>query len=572
MKVTVAGKGNEVNLTKNHFVAKGGEGSIYIVGRTVYKICEKGHMIPEGKFRELDVLTHPKIIKPKHILLNSRQKPVGYTMKAVPKNPMPLAKILTKSYRERNNIPLDTMGRLILQARGGIVHIHEKDCLQVDGNEMNYMVTDDCQDIYFIDVNSFETPNYPAEALMLSVRDWHVEKRNGRYIWTEESDWFSFAVISFYMWTGLHPYKGRHPQFSDPKTMMTDMMKANISVLNSETKFPKAAAYPFDVIPNIWMQWYTAVLEEGKRVAPPLDFEAKIVFVAKVKEIAGSNNFAIEELFQFGSDLVGFYSLGQEEVVVTKDDLSVNRQTKGKPASSLRVGFTPVHRTPVSAHIENDLVQLTNLKSGEKIAFTGGGDDLMSCEGRLYARADQRIYEITFIEPKGGNIVAAPKVVTDVQPNVTQLFQGVAVQYLFDGYFVSVFPESGFSHQFHIKELEGYRVLDAKYEGGVLMIVGVKNGQYDRFTLRFKEDWSEYEISFKVEDINFTGINFTVLDNGLCVVLTEEEKIEIFSSRQGSQSVKSIDDPVIESDMRLCHSGSQVMFAQGAKLYKMSMK
>ena len=103
------------------------------------------------------------------------------------------------------------------------------------------------------------------------------------------------------------------------------------------------------------------------------------------------------------------------------------------------------------------------------------------------------------------------------------------------------------------------------------MVIGIKNGQYDHFIMRFSKEYDSYDLR-KIENVNFTGINFTVLDNGICISLTEEEKIEIFSCQKDSQSIKSIDDPILEADMKLCHNGSQLMFAKGDKLYQISMK
>lgn len=570
MKFTVVGKNTKVDLLPSHLKTAGGEGKIYIKGQTVYKVCDPGKMIPEGKFKELSVLDHPKIIKPEDILLDSKQKQVGYTMRLVP-NAVPLAQILTKVYREREGVTPDMMLNLIQQIRDGISFIHSKGILQVDGNEMNYMVTLGYDDAYFIDVNSYQTPHYPADVLMLSIRDWHVETQKGRYIWTTDSDWFSFAVISFYMFTGIHPYKGRHPKFTNMKTMMVDQMKANVSVLNPETTFPQAAAYPFDIIPDVYMQWYKAVLEEGKRMPPPKDFQGKIEFITRIKEIVGSDNFNIEQLFELDELITAFYNKGTQEVLVTKNDVYVNRRRHQKPGQHMRVGFTPVARTPIAVWIEDELVKLRNLQTDTDIPFTGGGTDLMSYDGRLYIKSASRIYEIMFIEPGGPNIIAAPQVVADITENGTQMFQGVAVQNLFDGHFLSIFSESGTHYQLKIPEFEGYRILDANMKQNVLMAVGIKNGTYDRFVMRFSEEFDDYDLR-KVENINFTGINFTVLDNGICICLTEEEKIEIFSCRKDSQNVKSIDDPAIEADMRLCHNGSQTMFAKGKKLYTMSMK
>jgi hypothetical protein len=570
MKYTIAGHGTVVDLNDSHLKAHGGEGAIYIKNKTVYKICDAGKMIPEGKFRELSVLDHKKIIKPEEVILDKHKTPVGYTMKLVD-NAIPLAQILTKVYREREGVTLNDILNLVQQMRDGIEHIHQKKILQVDGNEFNYMVTNDYKDVYFIDVNSYETPSYPAEVLMQSIRDWHVEVRNGRNIWTELSDWFSFAVLSFNMFIGMHPYKGRNPKFSNIKTLMMDQMKAHVSVLNPETTYPMAAVYPLTVIPDAYMNWYKAVLEQGKRLPPPRDFTSKIEFIAQIKKIVGSNNFSIVELFDFEEQIVGFLNKFNKEIVITKSKVYVNRRPKNKPnGKHLRISITPINRAALAVWIENEIVRIKNLETDEELPSCGGGTEMMSSEGRIYIKSDLRIYELVFIET-GSAIIPSAKIVADVPEHGTQLFQGVAFLTLFNGIFGCFFPESGYCYQLAIPELNGYKLVDAKCEKQVLIVIGLKDGKYDRFIMRFSKDWSEYDVR-KVENINFTGLNFTVLDNELCVSLNEEEEIEIFSGKKDATSVKVVKDNVIDSDMRLCHIESQVCFANNTKLYKMSMR
>ena len=76
----------------------------------------------------------------------------------------------------------------------------------------------------------------------------------------------------------------------------------------------------------------------------------------------------------------------------------------------------------------------------------------------------------------------------------------------------------------------------------------------------------------KVEGITHTGINFVVLDSGVCVYLNEDEKLELFSSRLGSKQLKIVEDSILGGDMTLTKKSGQVMFYRGNKLYQMRMK
>lgn len=582
----VRNTGATVDLNKDNFKAKGGEGSIHIIGDTVYKVCEPGKMIDIRKLVELHALDHPRIVRPEDILEDSKKSIVGYTMKLVPGNAVPLAQILTKTFREREGVTPAKMTELVKQIAEALRFIHKKPgYLQVDGNEFNYMVADTFSDVYMIDVNSFETPNFPADAIMPSIRDWHCPKDNatGRYKWSHLTDWYSFAIISWYMFTGIHPFKGRHPRFPDLKTAMVEQMKAGVSVLDPECHFPQAAVYfPFDTyIPGgasgAYMQWYKAVLAEGKRLPAPLDFQAVLVVAAKIKEIVGSNKFDIHELRDCVSQIVGFYEQGGREVIVTTDGMFVDNQSYPKLHGKFRVGFTTTSGMPVALVLEGDTARVFALETQtalpapqQPVEFRS--DNIMSYDGRLYSHYGSNIYEITFLEQPSGPIIPLQKQVATVLPQATQMFHGVVFQDMFGTRLASVFPEAGHHQQFKIEELAGLQITEAKYERGVLMVLTAdKEGQANRFIFRLAKDFQSYDMR-KVENITPIGLNFTVLPNGICICITEEEKVEIFPSRKDSPDLKSIADPAIKGNMRLCHAGSQVRVAHGDKLYSIAVK
>lgn len=579
-KYKVRGSTKTIELNQGNLKAKGGEGSIHIIGNVVYKVCDPGKMIPEGKFEELRKLNHPKIVKPENVILDSGNQAVGYTMNLVPGGARPLAQILSKTYQEREGVTPALKLELVRQMADGIRFIHKHPgYLQVDGNEFNYMVTDDYKDLYFIDVNSFQTPSYPADAIMPSIRDYHCPKdSNGLYVWSHNTDWYSFAIISFYMFTGIHPFKGKHPNFPNVKTFMIDQMKACKSVLDPEVVFPQAAVYfPFEsVIPGgssgAYMQWYKAVFIDNKRTPPPVDFQSVITFVQQVKEIVSSNLLIMQEIRSFEGQIVGHYTYGGQEVVVTTEKIYVANQGSMRPATKFRVGFTPVGCKPVAAWLEDGRLKLLNLESKIPIPCDVAGRNLMSYDGRLYLQSEKNILEITFIE-MGNTLMAASNSVADIMPEATELFQGVAFQDMFGVKMASMFPQSGHHRSCKIDELAGYNITEAKLERNVLMVIGSdkKSGEYTRFIFRFGDNWQGYDVR-KVENIVPSGINFTVLDNGVCVCITEEEKVEIFASQKDSAGVKSIVDPSVKANMRLCHSGPQVRFAMDNKLFNFSVK
>lgn len=574
MKYKIQGTDKTVDLGTDNFMKKGGEGSAYKVGDEVFKVCEPGKMIPEDKFKELAVLKHPKIVIPNAILLDKKDVPVGYKMMAVPNKPMPLIQILNKAFRTREGVTHEIMAKLVLQIHDGIkngIHAHPG-YLQVDGNPLNYMVTSDFKDVYFIDTNSFQTPNYPANAIMPNIRYWKCGQN-----FTQLTDWYSFAIISFYMFTGIHPFQHMHPRFPSMKTSMIDQMKANVSILDKDADYPAAAVYcPFEsVIPGgvdgAYMRWYRAWFVEGKELPAPDGFQAMVTFVAKVKEITGSMTFDIKSLYKYAAMITGFTESSGRRIVTSTSGIYVDNRSVPSLAGKVRFGFTPSN-IPVALVLDNGKVGIYDLENSKWTMFKDvSADDIMSCENRLYFKYMSNIYEIVF---SSANELPMQSRVASIMPNSTQLFDGVAIQDMMGVYFASVFPAKGKHKQIKITEITHHtKVVEAKYENNVLMLMlfDDERGQHDRLILRFDSSLETYDVR-KIENVFPVGLNFTVLDKGVVVCLTEEQKIEIFQNKKDSANVKSFSDSAIDLEMKLGHSGNQVLFARGKEIYSLAVK
>jgi hypothetical protein len=194
----------------------------------------------------------------------------------------------------------------------------------------------------------------------------------------------------------------------------------------------------------------------------------------------------------------------------------------------------------------------------------------MSYGGRIYVRSRDRILEIVLTDA-GQTIVASTRVAADVLEHATRLYDGVVLQNLLGTAFASVFPRSGATYQVRMPEINGYKIVDARYDHRVLMILGAKKGgQYDRLTFRFNEDHSAYQALAPVQDVTLAGLNFIVLDNGTCIHLTEDERLEV--SALGSTKVREIKSSILGNDMRLVHYGGRVAFVRGERVYRMAMR
>ena len=552
MDVYLEGK-SKISLTRADFKGQGGEGNVYVKGKTAFKVyADPAKMIPPGKIRELAALTQPEIIRPHQVLTDRSQIPVGYTMDCVPKS-IPLCQTFSKAFRDREHLTPDRMFRLVRALQAGVAHVHTQGLLIVDLNETNFLIDDRFEHVYFIDVDSYQTVSYPATALMDTVRDRHA------VAFSPETDWFSFAVVSFQMFVGIHPYKGKHPTL---KTL-DERMQADVSVLQPDVAVP-AACFPFDVIPKAYRQWYHAVLNQGVRCAPPERLDSVFFLPPVVKRSAGSHCFDVEELQEFDADVLHFAS----GLVVTSDGIIV----AGRPVldSRARIGIVPQTGHAAAAWIDRGCLRFYDLHDGVPMAADIAADEIMATEGRIYLKHGQSLLEVEFL-PLPAKTMVHTKLAANVMDQATQLFEGVALQNILGTWYAILLPSRGRAYQIHLPDLDGWQVVDAGYQNRVLMLAVTRGGQYDKLILRFDKDHQSHDLR-RIADVPSPQLNFVVLDNGVCLHLNDADELEVFSHRLGDTALKLMSDSVLGGDCHLFKNGTQALFAQGRTLYKFGMK
>ena len=559
MKVWVRG-GGEIVLGQNNFVGQGGEGAVYAKGDTAFKIyTDPKRMIAIGKIDELRRLVHPAVMRPKDVLCNQQGDPIGYSMRYV-QRAWVLCQLLTRVFRERHHIAPAMMAELVGRLRDGIAAVHDAGALVVDLNEMNFLITPDFKEVFFIDVDSYQTPHYPATALADSVRDWHAQ------VFSELSDWFSFAVVSFQMFTGIHPYKGKHPTVRG----LEERMRANLSVLGSEVRVPRSA-YPFESIPDPYHDWFRAVLEDGERTPPPSDLASTLRRVTKtVKTVLNKGALDIREVGSFGGPVTGIWATGEHTVIGTADALWLDGHRVASQYGCVHaVGFSPRLGRPIAV-IERKGLELFDMVRGCIAPLGLTATAIHGHDGRVYLRSREQIVELV-VKEIGDRVIAGSRVAAAILEHATQTFDGVAIQNLLGSTYASLFVARGSTQQCRIPELDDCQIVDAKLDGNVLMAICHRDNRYDRFIFRFDSAWVTYDVRV-ARDVPLTGLNFVTLDTGVCVCLDEDERLELFSAQPGSQKMKVVEDEMLGGDMRLAKRGGQVLYAQEDKVYSMRMR
>lgn len=525
-----------INLKDSDFIAQGGQGSVYGKDNFAYKIyTDAKESIPEKKIKELNKIKQKDIIKPEFPLFNIKGDCIGYAMKKIDTN-ISLCQMFNNSFKTKNSISYAIVLNLIEDIKNKVQHVHDQGILIVDFNEMNFLVdSKDYSKAYFIDVDSYKTPNFEAGAIAEHIRDRHT---NG---FTIESDWFSFSIIAFRLMTGLHPYKGRHKVYKK----LEERMLANVSAFNPEVGLP-ASCPSFDIIPDDFRDWLKNVLEEGKRSIPPMVAGSSIIVPNyKVSKVTGLGNFKITTVKEFKDKISRYLETPKESICSTFFDTWVGNLRIGEP-------FRYVHeengKTYLAGTSDGMTIDIYDYQNKTKIKNDIKFRSMFSIDNKVCYKQGGSIYRVK-ITTVGGKSFVSSQLIGNVMENSTQILENTLVQNMLGNYFVSVFDNSGGHYSVKIDELKGYTIVDGKYENKVLIIKGVKSEKInnkiiqhnDKFVIIFSKDFNKYSVR-KIADVGSEDVNFAVIESKNIACHIREDSIELFSNDINSKDIKEIQE------------------------------
>lgn len=513
MKISlhIAGIGS-VNLTDKNYVGGGGEADVYTKDNIAYKIYhDHKKMIPIAKIEELKKLTSKNVLVPQNVIYNKKKTEIGYTM-PFKKETIPLCKLFTKSFKNNNGIKEEDIVKLVTSIQKTISKVHNDGFLIVDLNEMNILVSSSFKTPYFIDVDSYQTPGFTATAIMDSIRDRKIKNNN----FTELSDWFSFAIIAFQLYIGIHPYKGKHPNYKPNE--WTKRMDDGISVLNSKVKLPNICN-DFSVIPENHKKWFESIFVKNERSIPPMPNEVMIISASKPC-IKNTESFDVEQIANYPSNIISILHFMGANYVITRDKIYKDQKelpNDVKNYTTLICESTDI--SPVICKFKNNEIIFEDINTFK--IDKSNATNMMYKNGAIYSLYDGKIFEHVF-DKFSNKIIHKTKIACNAMENATRFFDGVIFQNLIGKWHITLPYEQRKCLFAPVKELNGCRILEAKSEGHVCGVLAEKKGCYYRFVLTFDKNFSNYEIEI-IENVNYGPINFTVLNNGVVIFVSDGE-------------------------------------------------
>lgn len=251
-------EGKKVDITDRDLLGQGGEGTVYAKGDLAYKIYhDPTKMIPLGKIQELSKIQNPKVIRPLQTLQDDQGRLIGYSMRRLSRH-LTLCEMSTRAFRDQNGLTPDRVDLIVRDLQEILPQIHQTGTVLVDLNDLNVMVDPKNHSVAIIDLDSVQTPTFPATAIMETIRD-----PLGSPPFKPDQDWFAFAVLAFRAYTCSGPYRGYHP-LGVPEM---ERKRLGLSGFDPGARLP-GSAFPVDSIPDRIRPWLQGVLSHQFRGSP----------------------------------------------------------------------------------------------------------------------------------------------------------------------------------------------------------------------------------------------------------------------------------------------------------------
>lgn len=577
IQVILEGRG-PVTLRPGDHVATGGEGSIYHISDMAVKIyLDPAKMRKRGvpdKVKKLSaLLKHPYIVAPIGLAVTPAGDPVGHYLPYVEDPPIahPLSRVFTNDFYQSEGFNGKLASKLVDRMRETVQFAHDRGAIIIDPNELNWFALAVGKDPEprIIDVDSWVIGPMPQTvAVMPSIRDWHAKK------FGNESDWFSWAVVTFQVYTGIHPYKGTLDGYA--RMDMEQRMKDNASVFSPGIRLNRAVR-DFSCIPGPLLAWYEAAFQKGERTLPPSPFDTgvptqRVARVLRAVTTGRTGILVFEKLIGFpGDPAVRIFHCGVARLASGKlIDLQTKRQIVDASSPSCEV--IKVDHGWLVGDLEQRETTFTYVNGrtllGDKLQFRPRAHRLLGYENRMFFVGESGLTEI---KPNlfGEKLIASAGQTWGIIVNSTKWFGGVGVLDSMGAKFVIAPFGDGAVAQVRVRELDGIQVVSAKAGNRFISLVAAdKSGDYKKIELTFDRDYRTYKAW--VGTVDGPELNLAILPKGVCATIVRDGELDIFVPANGN--VTKAEDSQIATDMLLANWEDKVIYVQNGEVWAVRMK
>jgi len=548
-----------LTLTDRDFLGAGGEADVYRNGDQALKLFrDTSRMVAAGKVAELARIDAANVLRPQRLVFDPRDRvPIGYAMRFAG-DAIPLVKFFSSGFKRTRGLTQDAIFTLVNAIAGTLSQIHAGGCLVVDLNELNILVGSKLGSPWFIDTDSYRTPSFPATAVMATIRDPQVIGDG----FTVLSDWFAFAILAFQLYVGIHPYKGGHPAYKPGAWLQR--MADGVSVFDPDTILPPGIG-GFTSIPSAHLAWFRAIFVDNKRLPPPkpsacLPLRASVV---PRPAQADSRSFQVSPILEIDEEIRDIFSLFGGLYAVTARAVYRNELCLARfPAETRLVVTESEQGEPVIAVFRDGVVNFV-LPDGTRVDEVPALGFFVR-SGLVYT-IDQTWMVSHRFTRIGGKWVRKHQIEGRPEGQATAIGDGVVFKTVLGRTWIMAPIKPGRCLYTRVPELEGYRIISARAERHLCVVLTELAGCYFRFVLFLHA--GKGKVFVRCEACDYVEPNFAVLPNGVCAMLTAANHFELFTTHD---RVKTYSDPPLDPSMKLVEVAGRVAFISGTRVLQLS--
>lgn len=589
-RVVLEGKG-PVDIRPSDHVATGGEASIFRVGTYAVKIYQdQDKMLREdiaGKIAALKTVCDRRIIGPHGLVStsSSSRRPIGFYMPLVT-GADHLARVLTTDYWRQNGFGIEQAKRLVDGMRAVYQIAHQHGAILVDANELNWMVDVNSRDNpepRLIDFDSAQIGKWPAKVVMPSIRDWH---NGGRY--DARSDWFGFACVTFQVFTGVHPYKGRLAGYKMGE--MERRMQDNASVFAPGARLSPAVR-DIKAIPSALLDWYVAVLQHGERCEPPSAYDQARRDVPRTTTVAPhpapaagpSDRLVHEVLYDGPAAVTHVWPCGIARTVDGRLMSLSGEKARWLSAPGGISGKAEIVHAPGAGWIIAD--RQTGSDQPKVCLLSRGGDavetiilpadvpgGILRYEEALYGIMRSGLTPLTFRALNKRTVATCEQPFRLSNPHAVSWHRGFGVlDAIGTRFLVLPFGDTGGITVLRCQELDRLDVVMGESAGRSVVVTAIDRttGRYVRLDFWTTENRDGYTLTQR-HDVEHGDLNTALLPRGVYAEFDNQGALRIVAPSQPS-GAKNIVDRKLDG-AKLCRIGGKVTYIKDGAVFALKLR
>ena len=298
---------------------------------------------------------------------------------------------------------------------------------------------------------------------------------------------------------------------------------------------------------------------------PPLpDSSVPMLVPTQVITIQGTDKLSVEEVAAYDSHILAITTVMGVYYVATKTHIYANKKEIGKHNAKKILLCSASDGTLITAQQDNSgKITFRELTKADPCG-TASSTEMFARNNAFYTIGKSKLIENSFTA-FGNKMVHRVKEIENISAMSSKMYDGCILQDLLGRWYVTIPYKLGSCFSKYIQALDKYRIIDAKSEKNITVIIAEKSGRYDRFVLIFDKNYHDLDIR-KTEDVSYDKINFTVLDNGLCILLASPDELELFSTVTQAQTLSN---PPFDSTMKLYSFNGEVFFTNQNSIHQL---